>query len=237
LTLGRCGVCLQVSLQSPTAARDGRRSGLACHLSQRPRLDGVDRVHTALAKIHTRGTSPPFALQLYHAWWAGNDAGVRLRGRSRYRARFLSPKGVTPQRREPTGLSAHVYPLARRGTVGLLACDATHGEAFMESRKGGEADSQIDAVRAFRTHCFMQYGIDRARRGWLGKGHAVNTLTWPQFRQWLGRRHPVPQGSELAPSACRSLLRIWRALSPGLRGYSRSRIGLGKLSAWARAKA
>ena len=35
---------------------------------------------------------------------------------------------------------------------------------------------------------FMQYGIDQARRGWLEKRHVVNTLTWPQFRQWLGRR-------------------------------------------------
>jgi DNA polymerase (family 10) len=35
---------------------------------------------------------------------------------------------------------------------------------------------------------FMQYGIDQARRGWLGKEHVVNTLTWPQFRRWLGRR-------------------------------------------------
>jgi DNA polymerase (family X) len=35
---------------------------------------------------------------------------------------------------------------------------------------------------------FMQYGIDQARRGWLEKEHIMNTLTWPQFRQWLGRR-------------------------------------------------
>ena len=35
---------------------------------------------------------------------------------------------------------------------------------------------------------FMQDGIDQARRGWLEKEHIMNTLTWPQFRQWLGRR-------------------------------------------------
>jgi DNA polymerase (family X) len=35
---------------------------------------------------------------------------------------------------------------------------------------------------------FMQYGIDQARRGWLEKEHIMNTLTWPQFHQWLGRR-------------------------------------------------
>jgi DNA polymerase (family X) len=36
--------------------------------------------------------------------------------------------------------------------------------------------------------CFMQYGIDQARRGWLEKEHIMNTLKWPQFHQWLGRR-------------------------------------------------
>jgi DNA polymerase (family X) len=35
---------------------------------------------------------------------------------------------------------------------------------------------------------FMQYGIDQARRGWLEKEHIMNTLKWPQFHQWLGRR-------------------------------------------------
>jgi DNA polymerase (family X) len=35
---------------------------------------------------------------------------------------------------------------------------------------------------------FMQYGIDQARRGWLEQEHIMNTLTWPQFHQWLGRR-------------------------------------------------
>jgi DNA polymerase (family X) len=35
---------------------------------------------------------------------------------------------------------------------------------------------------------FMQYGIEQARRGWLEKEHIMNTLPWPQFRQWLGRR-------------------------------------------------
>ena len=35
---------------------------------------------------------------------------------------------------------------------------------------------------------FMQYGIDQARRGWIEKEHIMNTLTWPQFHQWLGRR-------------------------------------------------
>jgi DNA polymerase (family X) len=35
---------------------------------------------------------------------------------------------------------------------------------------------------------FMQYGIDQARRGWLEKEHIMNTLTWPQFHQWLGHR-------------------------------------------------
>jgi DNA polymerase (family 10) len=35
---------------------------------------------------------------------------------------------------------------------------------------------------------FMQDGIDQARRGWLEKEHIMNTLTWHQFRQWLGRQ-------------------------------------------------
>jgi DNA polymerase (family X) len=35
---------------------------------------------------------------------------------------------------------------------------------------------------------FMQYGIEQARRGWLEKEHIMNTLPWPQFRQFLGRR-------------------------------------------------
>ena len=35
---------------------------------------------------------------------------------------------------------------------------------------------------------FMQYGVDQGRRGWLEKAQVVNTLPWPEFRQWLGRR-------------------------------------------------
>jgi len=46
---------------------------------------------------------------------------------------------------------------------------------------------------------FMQYGIDQAWRGWLGKEHVVNTLTWPQFRRWLGRAAPL----SLRASTCR----------------------------------
>jgi DNA polymerase (family 10) len=46
-------------------------------------------------------------------------------------------------------------------------------------------DSDAHSVEHLR---FMRYGIDQARRGWLEKGHVVNTLPWPQFRRWLGRR-------------------------------------------------
>jgi DNA polymerase (family 10) len=36
---------------------------------------------------------------------------------------------------------------------------------------------------------FMRYGVDQARRGWLEKPHVLNTLPWPEFRKWLGRRY------------------------------------------------
>jgi DNA polymerase (family X) len=35
---------------------------------------------------------------------------------------------------------------------------------------------------------FMRYGIDQARRGWLERGHVLNTLSWAQFQTWLKRR-------------------------------------------------
>jgi len=34
----------------------------------------------------------------------------------------------------------------------------------------------------------MRYGIDQARRGWLERGHVVNTMSWAQLQQWLQRR-------------------------------------------------
>jgi DNA polymerase (family 10) len=36
--------------------------------------------------------------------------------------------------------------------------------------------------------CYMRYGIDQARRGWLEKQHVVNTMPWAEFRQWLQRQ-------------------------------------------------
>jgi DNA polymerase (family 10) len=36
--------------------------------------------------------------------------------------------------------------------------------------------------------CFMRYGIDQARRGWLERRHVVNTMSWAQLQQWLQRR-------------------------------------------------
>jgi DNA polymerase (family 10) len=35
---------------------------------------------------------------------------------------------------------------------------------------------------------FMTYGIDQARRGWLGKSHVVNAMTLSQLSQWLKQR-------------------------------------------------
>ena len=34
----------------------------------------------------------------------------------------------------------------------------------------------------------MSYGVDQARRAWLNKGDVLNTMTQPQFREWLERR-------------------------------------------------
>jgi DNA polymerase (family 10) len=34
----------------------------------------------------------------------------------------------------------------------------------------------------------MSYGVDQARRAWLGKADVLNTMTPKQFRIWLGRR-------------------------------------------------
>jgi DNA polymerase (family 10) len=47
-------------------------------------------------------------------------------------------------------------------------------------------DSDAHSIEHLR---FMQYGIDQAQRGWLEKEQVVNTLPWPEFRRWLGRRH------------------------------------------------
>ena len=34
----------------------------------------------------------------------------------------------------------------------------------------------------------MSYGVDQAQRAWLNKGDVLNTMTQPQFREWLERR-------------------------------------------------
>ena len=48
-----------------------------------------------------------------------------------------------------------------------------------------------DAHSAEQLH-FIQYGIDQARRGWLGKLHVLNTMTRPQLDIWLKqRRRPI----------------------------------------------
>jgi DNA polymerase (family 10) len=46
-------------------------------------------------------------------------------------------------------------------------------------------DSDAHSVEQLR---YMRYGIDQARRGWIEKGHVMNTLPWGQFQQWLQRR-------------------------------------------------
>jgi DNA polymerase (family 10) len=35
---------------------------------------------------------------------------------------------------------------------------------------------------------FMRYGVDQARRGWLGKVDVLNTLSWSKLQKWLHRR-------------------------------------------------
>ena len=35
---------------------------------------------------------------------------------------------------------------------------------------------------------FLKYGIDQARRGWLERGHVLNTMTRAQLESWLRRR-------------------------------------------------
>jgi DNA polymerase (family 10) len=46
-------------------------------------------------------------------------------------------------------------------------------------------DSDAHSVEQLR---FMRYGIDQARRGWLERGHVVNTMSWMELHKWLQRR-------------------------------------------------
>ena len=35
---------------------------------------------------------------------------------------------------------------------------------------------------------YMRYGVDQARRGWLGKKDVLNTRTLAQVQKWLNRK-------------------------------------------------
>jgi DNA polymerase (family 10) len=34
----------------------------------------------------------------------------------------------------------------------------------------------------------MRYGVEQARRGWLGPADVLNAQSWKAFQQWLARR-------------------------------------------------
>jgi DNA polymerase (family X) len=104
------------------------------------------------------------------------------------------PTGRQIQKRAPIDLDLEeVFQAAKEHDVALeldaqpqrLDLNDVHLHRARELGVKIAIDTDAHSVDHLR---FMQYGIDQARRGWLAKGHVVNTLPWLQFRQWLGRR-------------------------------------------------
>jgi DNA polymerase (family X) len=104
------------------------------------------------------------------------------------------PTGRQIQKRAPIDLDLEeVFQAAKEHGVALeldaqpqrLDLNDVHLHRARELGVKIAIDTDAHSVDHLR---FMQYGIDQARRGWLEKGQVVNTLPWPRFRQWLGRR-------------------------------------------------
>ena len=104
------------------------------------------------------------------------------------------PTGRQIQKRPPVDIDLEeVFQAAKEHDVALeldaqpqrLDLNDVHLHRARELGVKIAIDTDAHSVDHLR---FMQYGIDQARRGWLERGHVVNTLPWPQFRQWLSRR-------------------------------------------------
>jgi len=104
------------------------------------------------------------------------------------------PTGRQIQKRAPIDIDLEaVFQAAKEHDVALeldaqpqrLDLNDVHVHRARELGVKIAIDTDAHSVDHLR---FMQYGIDQARRGWLEKEHIMNTLTWPQFHQWLGRR-------------------------------------------------
>jgi DNA polymerase (family 10) len=104
------------------------------------------------------------------------------------------PTGRQLQKRAPIDIDLEeVFQAAKEHDVALeldaqpqrLDLNDVHLHRARELGVKIAIDSDAHSIEHLR---FMRYGIDQARRGWLEKRQVVNTLPWPQFRRWLGRR-------------------------------------------------
>jgi len=107
---------------------------------------------------------------------------------------FAHPTGRQLYKRAPVDLDIEdVFHAAKKYDVALeldaqpqrLDLSDVHVQRARELGVKLVIDSDAHSTEQLR---FMRYGIDQARRGWLERGHVVNTMSWAQLQQWLQRR-------------------------------------------------
>ena len=107
---------------------------------------------------------------------------------------FAHPTGRQLHKRAPVELDLEdVFHAAKKYDVALeldaqpqrLDLSHVHVQRARELGVKLVIDSDAHSTEQLR---FMRYGIDQARRGWLERGHVVNTMSWTQLQQWLQRR-------------------------------------------------
>ena len=107
---------------------------------------------------------------------------------------FAHPTGRQLHKRAPVELDLEdVFHAAKKYDVALeldaqpqrLDLSDVHVQRARELGVKIVIDSDAHSTEQLR---FMHYGIDQARRGWLERGHVVNTMSWAQLQQWLQRR-------------------------------------------------
>jgi DNA polymerase (family 10) len=64
--------------------------------------------------------------------------------------------------------------------------DLSDVQVFRARELGVPVVISTDAHSVENLHC-MRYGVDQARRGWLGKKNVLNTRTLTQLRRWLAK--------------------------------------------------
>jgi DNA polymerase (family 10) len=104
------------------------------------------------------------------------------------------PTGRLISRRDPIAINLDaVFQVAKENGVGIELnaqpdrLDLSDVHAHRAKELGVKIAINTDAHSTEQLR-FMTYGLDQARRGWLEKGHVLNTMTLSDLEGWLKRR-------------------------------------------------